>query len=101
MSETRTPDQNKLMWAMLADISKQVVWHGLKYEPNDWKQIFSASVERQRIVQSIDGDGVVMLGVSTRKQNKKWLSDMIMIIEVFGANNGVKFTAPKFYEGMI
>jgi hypothetical protein len=101
MTDNRTTDQNKLMWAMLRDISKQVTWHGLKYDDSEWKDIFSAAVQAQKMAPAIDGKGVVMLGVSTRKQSKKWLSDMIMIIEVFGAENGVKFTAPKYYESMM
>jgi len=95
--EKRSISQNDLMWAMLGDVSDQVVWHGLKYSDDDWKQIFSAVVSKQRMAPSINGDGVVMLGVSTRKQSKEWFQKMIMIIEVFGAEYGVKFRAPDFY----
>lgn len=100
MSEQRTIDQNKLMWAMLRDVSNQVVWHGLKYSDDDWKQIFSAVVCKQRMAPSINGDGIVMLGVSTRKQSKEWFQEMIMLIEVFGAEHDVKFSAPDYYEDL-
>lgn len=70
---------------------------GLRYEPEEWKDIFSATINKQRIVPSIDGKGIVMLGVSTRKQSVQWFNEMMMVIEVFGAENCVKFTAPDYY----
>jgi hypothetical protein len=98
--DKRTLEQNRLMWAMLRDVSKQVTYYGLKYSDDDWKQIFSAVISKQRMAPSINGDGVVMLGVSTRKQTKEWFQEMIMLIEVFGAENGVKFSAPDYYEDL-
>lgn len=97
--EARTDEQNRRMWAMLRDVSRQVEWYGQKLKDEDWKHIFSASVEKQRAVPGLDG-GFVVLGVSTRAQSKRWLGEMMDLIEAFGAERGVKFTAPDFYEGM-
>ena len=52
-----------------------------------WKHIFSAAVQQQDAVPGINGDFVV-LGVSTRKQSKKWF----LVMESFAAERGVKFT---------
>lgn len=82
---------------MLRDISQQVVWYGVKLESEDWKHIFSASVEKQRSVPGIDG-GFVVMGVSTRKQSKKWFSDMFDVMEAFGAEHGVKFTTRDYWS---
>lgn len=41
---TRTLDQNARLWATLGDIAKQVVWHGQKLSSEDWKHIFTASL---------------------------------------------------------
>lgn len=89
--EARSDPQNRRMWAMLRDISRQVEWYGQKLKDEDWKHIFSASVEKQRAVPGLDG-GFVVLGVSTRKQSKRWFSDMFEVMEAFAAEQGVRFT---------
>jgi len=89
--EVRSDQQNRRMWAMLRDISRQVEWYGQKLKDEDWKHIFSASVEKQRAVPGLDG-GFVVLGISTRKQSKKWFNDMFEVMEAFAAERGVKFT---------
>ncbi|MGV6475370.1 recombination protein NinB [Azotobacter vinelandii] len=89
--EARSDAMNRRMWAMLRDISRQVDWYGQKLSDEDWKHIFSASVEKQRAVPGLDG-GFVVLGVSTRKKSKRWFSDMFEVMEAFAAERGVKFT---------
>lgn len=89
--EIRSDAQNRRMWAMLRDISRQVVWYGQKLSDEDWKHILSASVQKQRAVPGLDG-GFVVLGVSTRRQSKKWFNDMFEVMEAFAAEHGVKFT---------
>ncbi|WP_409287509.1 recombination protein NinB [Pseudomonas guariconensis] len=89
--EVRSDAQNRRMWAMLRDISRQVDWYGQKLSDEDWKHIFSASVEKQRAVPGLDG-GFVVLGVSTRRKSKKWFNDMFLVMEAFAAERGVKFT---------
>jgi hypothetical protein len=94
--EGRTDPQNRRMWAMLRDISRQVEWYGQKLKDEDWKHIFSASVQKQRAVPGLDG-GFVVLGVSTSKQSKKWFNDMFLVMEGFAAEKGVRFsTADKW-----
>lgn len=88
--EVRSDAQNRRMWAMLRDVAKQVEWYGQKLSDEDWKHIFSASVQKQRAVPGLDG-GFVVLGVSTRKQSKKWFNDMFLVIEGFAAEHQVKF----------
>jgi hypothetical protein len=102
--KSRTLKQNRLMWAMLRDISKQMTWHGKWYEDKEWKDLFSALVQNQELVPSLDGKGVVMIGVSTRKQTSQWFSSMIMHMQVFGAEYGVRFRASQadidFYRSL-
>lgn len=89
--EVRSDAQNRRLWAMLRDISREVEWYGNKLSDEDWKHIFSAAVEKQRAVPGLDG-GFVVMGISTRKQSKKWFSDMFLVMEAFAAERGVKFT---------
>src|SRR6056297_1457521 len=68
-SPKRSTDQNARMWAMLTDVSQQVDWYGNRLTPEEWKQVFTAALRRQRAVPGIDG-GFVVLGASTRKMSK-------------------------------
>lgn len=94
--EARSDAQNRRMWAMLRDISRQVEWYGQKLSDTDWKHIFSASVEKQRAVPGLDG-GFVVLGISTRQQSKRWFADMFEVMEAFAAERGVKFTTADYW----
>ena len=89
--EVRSDAQNRRMWAMLRDVSKQVEWYGQKLSDDDWKHVFSAGVQKQRAVPGLDG-GFVVLGISTRKQSKKWFNDMFLVMEAFAAEHQVRFT---------
>ena len=96
--EKRSDASNRRMWAMLRDIAKQVDWYGQKLKDEDWKHIFSASVEKQRAVPGLDG-GFVVLGLSTRKQSQKWFSDMFEVMDAFAAERGVKWTQQDHWNG--
>jgi hypothetical protein len=95
--ETRSLASNRAMWAALADISRQVVWHGQKLSPEDWKNVLSASLQKQRVVPGIDGGWVVM-GQSTSQMTKAEMSDLIELAHAFGAERGVRFSAPELEE---
>ncbi|EQA7425352.1 recombination protein NinB [Yersinia enterocolitica] len=88
---TRTLDQNARLWAMLNDISEQVVWHGLTLSSEDWKHIFTASLKGQRSAPGLEG-GFVILGQSTSRMTVGELRDLIELINAFGATHGVKFS---------
>ncbi len=95
--ETRSLEQNARMWAMLTDISKQVVWYGRKLTSEDWKHVFTASLTKQEVVPGIDG-GFVVLGKSTSQMTKAEMSELQELMQAFGAQQGVKFTAPEFID---
>lgn len=89
--QARSDAQNRRLWAMLRDISRQVEWYGRKLDEESWKHVFSAAVQQQDAVPGING-GFVVLGVSTRKQSKKWFNDLFEVMEAFAAEHGVRFT---------
>lgn len=91
--DTRSLDQNALMWALLTDVSKQVQWpvNGKMswLTKDDWKDIFSAELRKeQRIAQGLSG-GFVLLGLSTRRLKTREMSDLLEIIYAFGAERNV------------
>jgi hypothetical protein len=88
--EKRSLDQNKRMWAMLGEVSRQVDWYGQKLDAEDWKHVFSSALTKQRTVPGIDG-GFVVLGKSTSKMSKAEFGELMTLIEAFGVERGVKF----------
>jgi len=90
--EKRSDAQNRRLWAMLTEISQQVDWYGRKLSPENWKHVFSAALKKQDVVPGLDG-GFVVLGQSTSKMTKGEMSDMQTLMEAFGAEQGVKFSA--------
>jgi hypothetical protein len=95
--ETRTLAQNARLWAMLTDVSKQVNWYGRKLSQEEWKHVFTASLSKQDVVPGIDG-GFVVLGKSTSKMTKPEMSELQQLIEAFGAQQGVRFTAQEYVD---
>lgn len=86
--ETRSNEQNKRLWAMLTDISRQVDWYGQKLSPEDWKHMFTASLKKTRAVPGIDG-GIVVLGQSTSKMTKAEMCELQELMSAFAAERGV------------
>lgn len=91
--ETRSLEQNARLWAMLSDIARQVDWYGRKLTPEEWKHVFTAALTKQDVVPGIDG-GFVVLGKSTSKMTKSEMNELQTLMEAFGAEKGVRFTAP-------
>ncbi len=94
-ASTRSLDQNSRMWAMLADIAEQVSWHGTKLTPVEWKDVFSASLKRQKAVPGLDG-GFVVVGGRTSEMSIREMGDLQELMEAFGAEHGVRFSAPAY-----
>lgn len=96
LTDRRTAEQNKLMWALLTDISTQVEWpvNGsmVKMSPDDWKHVLTAGlVKERRVAAGIDG-GFVILGQYTHKMNKAEMSELCELILAFGADKNVKWS---------
>lgn len=92
----RTLPQNDRMWAMLTDVAQQVLWHGLRLTPDDWKLVFLDALKREvRMVPNIDGNGFVNLGRSSSDLSKDEMTDLIELIFAFGARHGVEFHEPN------
>lgn len=98
--EARTADQNKKLWPMLNDISKQVTWYGKQYDSEGWKDIITGSFKNCEFVPNIDGNGFVVTGLSTSRMRKDEFIDLIEFIYAFGASQKVVWSEPalKFYE---
>lgn len=96
--EKRSDAQNRRLWAMLADISAQVEWHGKKLGAEDWKAVFTASLRSMNVVPNLDNTGFVVLGQSTSRMTKAEMCELQELMEAFGSEKGVRFTAPEGWD---
>lgn len=92
--ERRNKDQNAKLWPMLNDISKQVVWHGIKLTSAEWKDVITAGLKAQKVVPGIDG-GFVVVGMSTSRMTKQLFCDLVEFIYWFGAEQNVVWSEPQ------
>lgn len=88
----RNLDQNALMWCLLGEISRQVVWYGAKLSADDWKDVLTASLRKARVVPGIDPGTYVPLGMRTSDMTKPEMAELLELIYAFGAERGVQFS---------
>jgi len=96
--DTRSLASNAMMWSCLTDISKQIVWHDNKLSPDEWKDVLSAALKKQKIVPGIEG-GIVMLGSRTSKMTRKEMTEMIETCHFFGDQNQVRWSKTSLGSG--
>ena len=89
----RTLQQNKKMWPLLTDVSKQVTWMGAKHDPETWKVIIVSAWRSQTFVQGIGGT-LVVIPPKTSKLSKKSFSELVEAIYSFSSGEGVKWSEP-------
>ncbi len=91
---TRSTDQNSMLWRLLTITAHNVPWkvNGTEtlLSPEDWKDIFTASLHQEnRIARGIRG-GMVMLGRSTSVMSVPAMVELIEFIYSFLAEQGVE-----------
>jgi len=86
----RSGKQSDLMWGLLTDLAEQVPWHGQMLSSDDWKEMISASLKKQRVIPGLEG-GFVVLGARTSKMTVPEMNEVIEYCYAFGAQRGVQF----------
>lgn len=90
-TEKRSDAQNRLLWSIMGDISRQVQWmvdgKPVKLDLEEWKEVLSAGLRKtQRVAAGIEG-GFVMLGQRTSKMGVREMGDLIELAYAFGAQH--------------
>jgi hypothetical protein len=98
---TRSLDQNAKMWAMLADVARQVEWYGQHLTTEEWKDVLTAALKKQKAVPGIDG-GFVVIGARTRNMTIREMGDLVELMYAFGAEKNVQWSEPaeQGYEAL-
>lgn len=96
--EKKSRDQEEKYHAMIGEIAKQAQHVGSKWSSDDFKRLlidqWASETNRKlgRLVQSLDGDRIVQLGMQSRKFSKEDASEFIDWLEAWGATNGIVFS---------
>ena len=96
-TESRSDEQNDKYHAMLGEIATQAQHLGAKWSTEDWKRLLvdlfvkETGLQNSKIVPSLDGLGIVQLGLQTRNFTKDQAMEFITFLESWGANNGIIF----------
>jgi hypothetical protein len=89
----RSIPQNDRMWAMLTVLSENLLWHGQRLSPDDWKLVMLDGLSREvRAVPAIDGRGFVNLGRSSSSLTKGEMTQLMDLMEAFAAQHGVNLS---------
>jgi len=102
-AESKTRDQEEKYHAMLGEIATQAQHLGAKWSTEDWKRLLvdlfakETGLQGGKIIPSLDGQGIVQLGLQTRNFTKEQAMEFITFLEAWGATNGIIFkeTAQK------
>lgn len=85
----RSTQQNALMWSLLSQLVPKD-WYGNHLTKEEWKDVITASLKRQKVVPGLDG-GFVVCGEHTSTMSIKEMGDVIEATLAFGAQQGIKF----------
>jgi len=100
--EKRSNPQNKKFHAIIGQIASKAQHAGSKWEVEDWKRFLLDQFAQDRgiiggeIVQSLDGNRVVQLGLQSRKFTKAEGADFIEWLLMWSATNGIDIKEPTF-----
>ncbi len=92
--QTRSDAQNKLMWSVLTDLSRQVEWCGKRLTKEGWKDFITAHLNGQELIPNMHGTGFISInmGKSTSQMTKSELSAVIELAHAFGSERGINWS---------
>ena len=100
-SVSRSNEQNEKYHAMIGDIAKQASHLGSKWDSESWKRFLlwqfakDTNTNQGQIVPSLDGTGIVQLGLQSRSFTKEQASEFVEWLHAWGAENGITYTETK------
>jgi len=94
----KSREQEEKYHAMIGDIAKQASHLGSKWDSESWKRFLlwqfakDTNTNQGQIVPSLDGTGIVQLGLQSRSFTKEQASEFVEWLNAWGAENGITFT---------
>jgi hypothetical protein len=93
--ESRSVDQNALIHSIIHQISSQARHHGSNWDTESWKRLLVDAYTKEhgqytgQVIPNLTGDGIVQLGLQTRKFTKAQASEFSEWLMAWCAENGV------------
>lgn len=95
---TRTDEQNRKLWPMLADLQRQVP-EMAPYSADDIKLRFlNALGVEMRFLPALEGAGAFPVGLRSSTLTVDQFSGLIELLYAFGAKHGVEWTDPEIRQ---
>lgn len=94
--ETKSRDQEEMYHVIIGHIAKQASHLGAKWDAEDWKRFLvwqfakEVGINTGKLVPSLDGTGIVQLGMQTRKFTKDQASQFTEWLLAWAAQNGIE-----------
>lgn len=108
LHEGVTKAQLKMLNAICGDLSRQVIWHGVRLDKDDYRHMLSGTAAGWRPVPMIDqGDGrfgVILLGSSSLKLTKQQAQDAITMGLAIGddpSSQGLKAQPVRWSDAVL
>ena len=93
---TRSLPQNAMFHSIINQVAKQAQHMGATYDSEDWKRILiwqwakDTNKEQGKLVPSLDGTGIVQLGLQSRNFTKDEASEFTDWLLAWCSTNGVE-----------
>ena len=93
--ENRSSDQNAMYHSIIHQIAKQAQHHGSTWDTESWKRLLVDAYTKEsgqytgQVIPNLTGDGIVQLGLQTRKFTKQQASEFTDWLMAWAAQNGV------------
>lgn len=92
--ESRSEEQNRKLWPMLADLRDQVSWLG-EFTTDDIKLMFLNRLGVEiRFLPTLERQGMFPVGPRSSTLTKEQFSGLIELLYQTGAEEGVKWSEP-------
>ena len=94
----KTRDQEEKYHAMIGEIAKQAEHFGSKWDAESWKRLLvdqfckDIGIKTGVVIPNLSGDGIVQLGMQTRKFTKEQASEFVEWLNAWGAEHGITYT---------
>ena len=94
--ENRSLEQNAMYHSIIHQIAKQARHHGSTWDTESWKRLLVDAYTKElgqytgQVIPNLTGDGIVQLGLQTRKFTKAQASEFSEWLMAWCAENGVE-----------
>jgi hypothetical protein len=94
----KSRDQEEKYHAMIGEIAKQAEHFGSRWDAESWKRLLvdqfckDIGIKTGVVIPNLSGDGIVQLGMQTRKFTKEQASEFVEWLNAWGAEHGITYT---------